>query len=99
MPGHGPGDGRLTAGRLEGELRGAGAGEGFDEVEPDADQLGRAAFGERHAPYADLVVAGPGEDRALSCRSALEGGFGRGVELGPGRPRLPVVEIVHLREH
>src|SRR5262249_2345636 len=48
--------------------------------------------------FADLPVAGPGEDRAFSGRRALEGGLRVGVELRPGRPRVPFVEVVHLRE-
>jgi len=36
---------------------------------------------------------------AGSCRRALEGVPHRRIELGPRRPRFPLVEVVHLGEH
>src|SRR5215468_9663770 len=98
MAEHGPRDRRPIALGLERELGGAGAGHGLHEIEFDPDELGRAALGQRHAPFADLPVAGPGEDRALAGRRALEGGLRVGVEFRPGRPRVPFMEVVHLRE-
>src|SRR5262249_19329382 len=63
---HGPRDRGAIALGLERELGRAGAGHRLHEIEPDPDELGWAALGQRHAPFADLAVAGPGEDRAFS---------------------------------
>src|SRR3954467_4274936 len=62
VAGHAPVHHGLVALGLEGEFREAGVLERPDEVQVDADQLGRPALGDGHAALADLVVAGPGED-------------------------------------
>src|SRR6266566_336917 len=96
---HAPCDGGAIACGFERELRRVGRREGLHELELDPDQFARTALRDRHAPFADLAVAGPREHRALARRRALERVLRRGIELRPRRPGLPVVEIVDLREH
>src|SRR5262245_47785646 len=96
---HAPRHGGAIAVRLERELRRVGRREGLQELELDPDQLVGTAVRDRHAPLADLVVAGPRERGALAGRRALVRVLHLGVELRPRRPRFPLVEVVDLREH
>src|SRR5207249_559905 len=52
----GPGDERLAVLGAEGEFRGAGILEGFDENELDLDSFVQLAFGDGHVPLAELVA-------------------------------------------
>src|SRR5882762_9324019 len=95
---HAPRHGGSLAVGPERELCGAGGGEGFQELEVDPDQLGRAALRQRHASFAHLLVAGPRVDRADPSRRALVRLLHRRIHLRPRVPRVPLVEIVHPRE-
>src|SRR5580765_5920296 len=88
-------DGLITF-RPEGELRGAGAGEGLEELHLDPDQVARAALRQRHAAFSYLGVARPGVDGADSGRSALVALLHPGIELRPRIPGVPLAEIIHL---
>jgi hypothetical protein len=60
------------------------------------DEFIRSTLGDRHAPFADLVIAGPAEDGAHSRRRPLERVFCRRIELCPRRPMIPGVKVVYL---
>src|ERR1035441_4871412 len=84
---------------LESEFGGIGRLERFEKFEPDANQFVRTALGDCHPPFADLFVAGPGENCAGSRRRTLVGILARRIHFRPRRPRLPFVQIVDMREN
>jgi hypothetical protein len=84
---------------FEGELRGGGVREGLQEFKFEPDEFVGTALGDGHVAFAHLVVAGPFEDGAGSCRGTLKRIPDRRIEFSSGRPGLPVVEIVHLRKN
>ncbi len=96
---HGPGDLGLIAVGLEGELGRGGILERLEEIQFDPDQLVGLALENGHAALADLRVARPFVDRAGARRRALVGDLHGGIELRPGRPGIPAMEIVDLVEH
>src|SRR6266446_7035802 len=97
VPVHRPGDLRGSALRREIESRGGDGSERLDELQLDRDELAWARVDDRHAALAHLVVSLPGIARPR--RSGLAGVFRlhRWIELLPGRPGLPAVEVGHLR--
>ena len=98
VAGHDPGDGGRAGGLLEGELGLVGGAEGLDEVELDADAAVGLDMDNGHAALADLVVAGPAEDRADALRRAFEGLGVVGVGIAEGVPGLEEAEVVDLGE-
>src|SRR5262245_9327737 len=88
---HGPGDGGLIALGLELELRGVRALERLDEIDLNLDELARAAIDDGHLSLADLAVAGPGHDRALTGLGSFKADLGGGIDLRPRRPGVPCV--------
>ena len=99
VPRHGPDHVGLTAGFGEHEIRIARAFERLDEIGARRDALVRLALRDGHRAGADLVVAVPAERGARARLRARERHLGVRVELRPGRPVLPFLQVVHLREH
>src|SRR5688572_18318896 len=99
FPKHLPGNRGLVAFRFEDELGGVRGLEGLQELKIDADQLRRLALGDRHTPFTDLVVARPRKSGVLASNRTRKGVLARRIKLGPRRPVVPFVKIVHLLEH
>src|SRR5690349_17891220 len=93
-PGHRPGHVRGAAGRLKRECDEVMSFERLDEVELEGDLAGRNRLDDLHAALADLLVAFPGIDRTDTRRRAVIVAPQVGIELLPGRPSGPVLEIV-----
>ena len=75
-----------------------GRRERLEELEPDAHQLARPALGDRHAAFADVLVALPCINRARAGLGSFVLALERRIDLLPRRPRAPVLEVVDLRE-
>src|SRR4029079_3595947 len=95
---HGPSDLGMIALRLEIELARIAHLHRLRDIGLDLDELVWPALGERHGPLADLTIARPMGDGAGSRLRSLETDLRVGIELRPRRPRIPFMQIVHLRE-
>jgi hypothetical protein len=73
--------------------------EWFDEFDLDGDVGGGFAGDDGHLPLAHRVISNPGEDGPLPGGRARESGLAGRIELEPGRPFSPVVEVVHQFKH
>src|SRR5437764_3429796 len=96
---HAPGDGCIIALSPEGELGRVCGGEWSQKIEFDPDELIRLALSNGHAAGTDFVVSFPGIDRSRSCGRALDRLFHGRIQLCPGRPFVPIMEIIHLSEN
>ena len=97
--GHAPRHDCLTALGPEREFRRVGGLHRLLKIEPEMDQPAGLAFRDGHFARADLFAAFPGHRRARAGVRAGEGVFCVRVELGPRRPRLPLVQVVDVRKN
>src|SRR6202022_2063301 len=77
----------------EDEVGGVVAFEGFEEVELDGG-IGGLKGDDLHAALADLAVPFPLIDGADAAGGAGVGGLHGGVDVRPGRPCVPIMEVV-----
>src|SRR3954449_2374125 len=93
LAGHPPGDVRAGAGRDDRELDLLGVAHRLDEGQLDLDAVGRGVS-DLHPALTVLPVALPGVVRADSGGRSGVGAAERRVDVLPGRPLGPVVEVV-----
>jgi hypothetical protein len=83
---------------LEAELHFAGGRHGLEEFHLVFDGFARSALGDRRTALANLVVASPRVVRADTGRRATVSELYVWVGLALRIPRLPLLEVVHVRK-
>ena len=81
------------------KFRVAGAGERFDEIEPDSHQFVGLALDDRHAALAHLGVTRPEEFGPFAGFWPFIADRRVGIQVDPWRPGIPLVKVIHLGKH